>query len=349
MLTNHTRTGGKADNNESRGKVRVAQKAQGNRLLSIAGLFMLLITAACNEEFEKFTDVTKLRVLAIQVEPAELIPGETGTINALVDAPDGEDVQYKWSWCPIATTSLNGHECPVTEEMLLSLISQNTGVPTVLLPDVPLFNLGNGPNASFPYVIGEDVLQLACDQVVNQLGDTLPILPDCEGKLVSTIRLDVTAKEQTMTAVKQMNLILNSDIVPNQNPGVEQMYQRIENGLVELVNDSPMTFAPKDRIDLRVTVPKAASETYETLAIETGEPVMKYENLFITWFITGGDTEFGRTSYIPAKTPFEQLMLNTWWLPRADEVNGKATIHVVLQDGRGGVSWTSRTIRIEER
>jgi hypothetical protein len=307
-------------------------------------VFLTMTLFSCTEEMDKFTDVTKLRVLAIQVSPAELLPGETGEISALVAASEDRVLTRQWSWCPVPTTSLNGHECPVDEQMMRQLIAENAGVSESILPDVSPFDLGTGETARFPYIVDGGVLQLACEQVVAQFGDDLPLVPDCDGKLTTTVRLDISDGVETMTAIKQMNLLLNPNLVPNQNPEVGAVYQLTASGLSEI--GATASLPGKQTANLRVAIAKDASETFETVSIETGAPVMDSENLFMTWFITGGETEFGRTSYIAGETNFEKLKQNSWDTPSAAESGGTAILYVVLQDERGGVSWTLRQVSI---
>jgi hypothetical protein len=307
-------------------------------------IFMGMASLSCTEEMEKFTDVTKLRVLAIQVSPAELLPGDTGEISALVAASEDREVTRQWSWCPVPTTSLNGHACPVDEQMLRQLIADNAGVPESVLPDVSPFDLGSGEQARFPYIVGDTVLQLVCEQVVTQFGDTLPLVPDCNGKLTTTVRLDISDGVDTVTAVKRMNLLLNPNLVPNENPQVGAVYQLTSSGLSEIT--ATTSLPQKKTANLRVAIPADASEPFETVAIETGQTVADAENLFMTWFITGGETEFGRTSYIAGETNFEKLKQNSWDTPSVAESGGTATLYMVLQDERGGVSWTQRQVFI---
>ena len=307
--------------------------------------FVFAASLGCSEEMDKFTDVTRLRVLAIQVSPAELLPGDTGEISALVAASADREVTRQWSWCPVPTTSLNGHLCPVDEQMLRQLIAENTGVPESILPDVSPFDLGTGEQATFPYIVGDTVLQLVCEQVVAQFGDTLPLVPDCNGKLITTVRLDISDGVDTVVAVKQMNLILNPELVPNENPAVGAVRLVTPSGAVEM---SAATVLPEQKTAaLRVEIAEAASEQFDGVSVETGDMVADHENLFMTWFITGGETEFGRTSYIAGETPFEKLRRNSWVTPSVAESGGMATLYVVLQDERGGVSWTGRTVSID--
>ncbi|MBN2715867.1 MAG: hypothetical protein JXX14_08425 [Deltaproteobacteria bacterium] len=317
-----------------------------------AALAMVLLSGAlllsCSEDFEKFTDVTNLRVLAIQVDPAELTPGDTGNISALVAAPANEPVTYQWRWCPVPTTALTGHECPVTDEMLVQLIADGAGQTGFEVPNGSLFDLGNGESAAFPYVIDAGVLQLACNQVMARFGDQIPIVLDCDSRFATTIRLDVRAGDRTVTAVKELNLLLNPDAVPNANPLLGDVYGRTSESDVPPAELITRTFSGAETLHLRVAVNDASSEQFENISVETGATEVDFENLFMTWFITGGETEYGRTSYIAGETPFARLMENTWYLPSAEESGGQATLYVVLQDDRGGVSWIQRSVRLED-
>ena len=329
---------------------RPFEKLAGKLSLSILLAAVFLIS--CNEEFEKFTDVTDLRVMAIRVEPAELLPGDTGEISALVSAPAGESVTYQWRWCPVPTSALTGHECPIDDAVLLQLIAENaasvsTELSDVAIPDLSIFDLGTGAAAQFPYVIDSALLQLACDQVATQFGDELPITLDCDDRFTTTVRLDVQAGDKTITAVKELNLLLNSEIIPNGNPGIGAIHLVADGGLQPLNAAAEIVLPEKVAQDFLVDIQPSASETFLNESIETGEMENDRENLFMTWFITGGDTEFGRTSFIAGETPFGKLRLNSWYLPTFEESGGNATIYVVLQDERGGIAWASGAAQVK--
>ncbi|MBN2344476.1 MAG: hypothetical protein JXX29_01740 [Deltaproteobacteria bacterium] len=317
--------------------------------LNVVVAATVLFAMACSEDFEAFTDVTKLRVLAIQSEPAELMPGEIGQLSALVAADDNASVTYQWSWCPVATSAIMGHECPVTEEMLLAAIAQNGGGAFEIPEGVSLFDLGTSQTAVFPFIIGADVLQIACTQLVAQAGDQLPFLPDCEGSLDTTVKLVVNDGVDEVVVVKQLNLLLSESLIANRNPALGTLTASDSEGVSITLEEAPGTLVSQHGYELAVSLSPQVSESFETTDVETGAIVIDRESLFMTWFISGGETEYGRTSYIPGETEFDKLRLNTWWPPRVAESDGTATLYLVLQDERGGTSWLTRTVQLQER
>lgn len=318
--------------------------------LFIASFLLLGVGLGCSEDFDPFTDVTKLRVLAIQVEPAELSPGEMGQLESLVVEPSGSDISYQWSWCPVVTNAFTGHECPVDEQMLFRLLEAQaesaTGVSLQIPGGISLFDLGTGSSAVFPFLIDGSILSAVCQQVVAQMGDQLPFLPDCNGKMITSIKLKVSDGVDEVTAVKELPLLLNDDLDANQNPTLGDVVAIRESARIFLDENMFTPLEASTGYDIEVTVPPQSSESFVSESIETGAPIVEQESLFMTWFITYGDTEFGRTSYIPNETPFEKIQQNNWALPSAAESNGTATLYVVLQDERGGVSWAVRSVSL---
>ena len=68
------------------------------------------LPACDNEKEESETLVTKLRVLAVRADPAEMTTKESVTFDALVVGAQGE-VSYSWSFCPLAGPSQLGFPC----------------------------------------------------------------------------------------------------------------------------------------------------------------------------------------------------------------------------------------------
>ena len=83
-----------------------------------------MAAAGCGEDFDPYTRLTSLRVLAIKSEvttqPANASgglqvspgPGETATLTPLMFVPDGDVITaWSWRWCPLAGSPNNGYQC----------------------------------------------------------------------------------------------------------------------------------------------------------------------------------------------------------------------------------------------
>lgn len=67
----------------------------------VAALFLVVLAAACAPEVSDRFLVNELRILAMRSEPAEVMPGDTALLEALVADPlgAGRAVGYAWALC----------------------------------------------------------------------------------------------------------------------------------------------------------------------------------------------------------------------------------------------------------
>jgi len=298
----------------------------------------LLMTAlglsACAEDFESFNTVSRLRVLAVQLDPPDVAPGEQAVATALVAGGTG-DVTYEWSWCPLTAGSVNGYECLVTqEEFATALAFAGTGA------SLPAFDLGTDPQALFDYQMDGAALQALCALALQQQAPAFVALPSCDDRFVATLMLTVRDDEDEVTAVKELPLLFSADTGRNGNPSI---------GAVTFFNEAGIALEEitrSERVDVFADVPLTASESFIPAATnEVPDPVETREILFMTWFVTAGELAFTRTGYIDGETAFEDIQDNSWKVDDGDE----ATLYLVLQDERGGVVWKQIDVQVEGR
>lgn len=325
-----------------------------SRLIRTTMTFSLIVWAlsgaGCAEDFEPFNLLSGLRVMAIKGEPPELLPGQSTEISALIYEPDGDDLEYRWSWCPIATGAATGYECAITEQDLKDVADDFFPGAQAF---VPSFDLGNEETATFDHSIEPLLLEGLCNAILSSGAPSFVTLPDCEDELVVTVTLEVSAGGETVTAVKEIKLKMSDDAPINSNPsigGVEAQAAGASQSIV--LQQSGLTeLEEKKDHSLFVEIPNGATETYvPSPTQETPDPEAITESLFMAWFVTNGSTEFKRTTYLPEKIGLDELGENSWKTPRLSETqDGEAYLFLVLQDERGGVTWTERAIEIVER
>jgi hypothetical protein len=314
--------------------------------LGIAGI--LSATAlSCSEGFDPFNSVDRFRILSLKADPPALAEGEVAEVTPLIHTDDDSPVSYKWSWCPFAHTTANGGGCLIDEETLQDILT--TGAEAQLgdeavdaLGDVQLsFDLGTEPTAQFPYAIPADLLSSLCRQIISDDTADLSIVPDCDSYFNAVIRLEVTQRDTTLLATKEIPLFINPEDADNTNPEVTDV--------VILDDDGPVT-GPLTRgkwYDLVAEIPDNAAQPVPVSSDEGEVPVD--ELLFMTWYVTGGETDSIRTSYIEDEVPFETLKNNRWQIPNeTDHPDDVITLSLVLQDERGGIGWLSRELELEE-
>ena len=312
-------------------------------------LTSLLFLSGCSEEFEPFNEVRKLRILAIQAEPPTLMPGETSDIRALVFEPEGELVEYQWDWCPLRTGSEAGFECAITEQELIEAASELDPIAAALIPS---YDLGTDQEVSLEHFLSEEVLDAFCGE--GQTSE-LPFpgvgeLPECGDFLTISLRLTVYDGVDTAQAIKNVRFALNTSLVPNTNPVFSGVFARLEGESASqfevLDEDSIFNMAVNSKYELESDINEASAEIFTPSPTnDEPNPEPQSERLFLTWFVTDGETEFGRTGFIDGVLSFEDLTKNNYFTPSD---SGTAQFFLVIQDERGGVDWITRTIQITE-
>jgi hypothetical protein len=310
-----------------------------------------VLAVGCGETFDPFNEITDLRVLAVRAEPPALAPGQAAALDALVYQPDAGPISYAWSWCPMTLGSATGYECAVSEEELRAAFEQVAPGAGAL---VPSYDLGAAPTAEFSYAIPAGALAALCEAIASQSAPAFVALPQCADGLTLTIRLDVTAAGKTVTAVKQLPLLVEAADDANANPTIGAVYaapaaDRVDpltDGLA-LDPDAPAALSTSTKYDLAVDVPEDASQLFVPAATaDEPNPTADRETLFLSWFVTGGATDQMRTGFIDGDASMDGLEQNTWTTPDLASSGGAAELILVLQDERGGVAWARRSIAL---
>jgi hypothetical protein len=294
----------------------------------------------CSEDFPPYNRLDSLRVLAIQSDPAAPLAGETATLTPLVFTPTADpSLTYQWRWCPAPGPAQSGRQCLITEDELAAVLGP--GVP------FPPFDLGAGPTAMLEAGLSPELLAAVCSGAVPNLP-----FPNCVGgfplQISLTVRTDTDRVDAVVTARWRFD---EASQAPNANPSVDGLMGTLAGRQAQPITDvldaDTVPFPRDAETVIGAVVAPDASETYDGLD-DDGQPATLRERLFITWFIETGDTENMHTSYIPDRTPFEEMLKNVWTpaearlYPRDD-----ARLFVVLHDNRGGVTWRSGVVRLE--
>jgi hypothetical protein len=291
-------------------------------------------------------EVEGLRVLAIQSDPPAIGTAQTAELKALVHAPLGEAVTYSWSWCPVLGTAQNGYECLFDEEQLTTALSSLDPAAAAL---VPSFDLGDEPTARFTLDLPSPVLKLLCENLLGQASASMGLSPSCGETIKSSVILKVEAGGETVTAMKDLGLLLKVEAA-SMNPQIDSVKARStkDDEWIDLADPALAVIEAGQRYELEVDVPDSSSETFTPAATDQDpNPEPKRERLFITWFVTAGSTQSMRTTFIDGQVGFDVLRHNEWSISAIDPPT-EATLYVVLQDERGGVAWTQRTVAVKE-
>jgi len=341
----------------------------------------LALFACSGSGFNTPALLNKVRILAIQADPAQPALGASTTRRARVYHPppsaDGGTAgvsvtAYSWSWCPLATNSSNGYACPIDPDAGESLFAS--------IPGVPPFDLGAGETATFTNPFPAPVLAALCE---NKL-DAIPALAAAVASLGGltangglnfactiagfpiTVNLVVHTTAGDLPAVFNVYLPVNDSLAPNLNPvlvgGVSVTIDGVDYQLDQVGTQGILrNFDVPISIDMPLSDAEVLPDPNDVLPPpDPNDPNNPYllpndtvnERLNVYWFAEcgdfGSDSKGGRrTGYLGGDpndplSPFSAALQNTWNIPTLDNYAANfARIIVVVRDSRGGVTWTS--------
>ena len=302
----------------------------------------LLALAGCSDDFAPYSQLDRLRVLAIAAEPATPLPGETAALSALTFAPAGETVAYHWSWCPAKAAAASEYVCPLAQAQAEQAFAAALDPSANGL--LPALDLGTAATATFTNPFSLSALAGLCAAGLDSGSYAQSF--DCEGGFPVTVVLDVATASAALRAGFVVRLPVGDTPELNHDP----VPAGLELARVPLV-EPPVTLAvsPGQTVDLRVDIPAAAVEI-RSIPPSEGPPGQRLERLTASWFADSGEIDKARTSFIDGETTLDETASNRWTAPSAAAwpPSGLLELAVVLRDDRGGVGWLVRHAILEQ-
>jgi hypothetical protein len=327
-----------------------------------AALVAAAATAAgCGEDFDPYTRLTSLRVLAIKSEvttqPANASgglmsspgPGDTVTLTPLMYVPaDDVITSWSWRWCPLNGSAGNGYRCAFASA---EDVMAQTGVM------VPSFDLGNAETAMFTNSIAPELIGALCAGIPG-----VPVAaPNCEGGYPIQIEMRVESmNDPGIDVVATLRLRIDATnpalppMPPNYNPVLDPALPPIA-----AIPDFSMPAVPiPDVPDPAVTLRRDfASPVIVGLSEDQAEPYTgldddgnlsdQRERLTLSWFVESGDMEFERTAFIQDVEPISDTIRNGWTPAITREyMPDTARVVVIIRDNRGGIEWARGNVRL---
>jgi hypothetical protein len=83
-----------------------------NRALAVPAAVALLLVAGCKNDFAPQSDLLAMRVLAIQADPLELLPGEDVRVQAR-NYLQSDVAEVEWTFCPLSAGAVSAYACAV--------------------------------------------------------------------------------------------------------------------------------------------------------------------------------------------------------------------------------------------
>ncbi len=310
----------------------------------IISLTLMGVMSACTirDDSTRANQLESLRILGVASEPADLMLGETAILSALVYEPTSEAVRYEWSWCLSRGGADDAYACNI-EEADLQAAWQQVGMGAPL----PAYDLGSETTASFELSIGREQAFALCELVTREEESREIALFTCLSGLGLHVQLRVSTDLAEVIALKSIPILESTD-ERNRNPALGSTITVFGN--TGDVLEPGESLRAEGAYGLEVEVARTESETF-TPKPEEGlpPPEAKQESLFMSWFVTTGNThqEGAQKTAYHEGGDFEVLLFNYWKLPFDLEGN-TAELFVVLRDERGGVSWRQHSFQVEE-
>ena len=334
---------------------------------------LALATSACGFGFQRPNEVVDRRVLAIRMEPPEIIadgspPPASVQLSALVvdPGPDGGAIPFEWRTC-------------LPEGLGGASVSSGQGPPQQGPPEEDVaVGGGNGRCAELPENLlsrGEASWEALSAQTLSvplptnllfvaqqaaAQGFAVPVYLNAQLRLGR----DATAPEE-IYAFKRLVVSppLPAGRIANRNPRLAAL---LFDGR-PWTADEPLVVSRADcpeerRVEIadpmnadatyltcsHVVTPAFDSREAETYRVVNfqGETVELRERLRFAWFTDKGSFAQGETEQegqllvVDRRDPISA----SWREPR--EGDGEVRVWVVVRDGRGGTSWESRSLQI---
>jgi len=274
------------------------------------GLITTLALSGCGaSELPQPWILDRLRILAVQAEPAEPQPGEAISFSALTYAPEGE-VLAATLWFACLPSEASDFGCAMDETGIIGM--EPGWAPTWTAPADALDGLDARGQAEGVSALVNLAAILEGSPLLEEGGDTGGF--DLEGSEL---------------AFKRLPISLSS--TPNHNPILTAI---VVDGHI-LRPGAPLLTIPKAKHQLSPILAAGSLETYTYLATD-GTEESRTEEPYINWYIDGGT--LGQ--------PFGLYpLLDLEWT--APSTPGSGIIVGVIRDRRGGMAWTKIPYRVQ--
>ncbi len=305
-------------------------------------ILLVALLGGCEEDFKPESEVAGLRVLGLRATPAELAPGQTATLSALVVDPTrpGQRNTLLWLGCEADPLNLGRSACSDTEALadpakLVPVAGDGTQ------PQLPPGMSVIGFNETASYTVREDLFaELAPEDPRRRSGTVGQVLLLAIAEEVSPLptREELEAlfervrNREVPSVMTLFRMKVSEDGQSNHNPELGPLRA----GSEVLAPGTTLRLSGDGPTPLELTAPDTSFETY-TQPTPDGAEETKTEQLIAAWYATAGRFEPYRM-VLRSETPLEYLPPDGSRLQPFPEKR-QGTLWVVVRDVRGGQAW----------
>ncbi len=290
-------------------------------IINIALGMLSLCTVACMDRMEPASQVNNLRLLAVAADKPMAEAGESVSLRALYENPADQPLSWGYALCDGSSSSA-ALDCLRALDPGTLVVSREESGFSFTMPE---------PGSAGQRAQSVGVVVVVCPGEIVA-GDTHGVPLACE---VDGQPLDVNDYEM---GVKR---VFYPDDSPNQNPEIAAITFDGESWLEDEVRT--VEPCPKDtdeleacKLPFRHTIEVEVAEgALESFRDNDGRSVN--EQVVAQFYATGGLFEWDVRTIDSADSRFVAL---------ARDAGKTLTVHFVLRDSRGGVSWTTRTLEV---
>ncbi|MET0286288.1 MAG: hypothetical protein ABW352_17545 [Polyangiales bacterium] len=273
-------------------------------------MLMMCALAACSDDFDPGSLVSKTRVLAVQADTPFALPGQQVQLNALAYDPEGRALSWGWGECE-AVESTAAVDCLRAARFEGLRIGPNLTTHTLTVPNTQASYAG--------------VVVIACPGTIEAgTTQTMPIVcRDAEGNALPLSEFELGLKRIFV------------------RPSAQNLNPRIDGLTIDGV-DWAEDMVPSARCK-QADCSEFANQEIVVRADDASEQGVDNAGLPITeqsvthFFATGGEFD---DEYKLARSGDNK------WHARKEDAGKRITFWFVVRDDRGGVSWIERALQV---
>ncbi len=297
-------------------------------------LALVLVLTGCDNGFRPVTLVEDMRLLGISAEPANLRPGESTNLKALLLDPS-RPTPDTMLWLGCDADPFNRNRSPCADSAVLVDPSNLTGGTGALPPGVAVIGFNNRATYSVPAGF-YDVLP--AEDARRQTGTVGMVIGFAVAETISPTApmeelqalFERVQRKEVKSIIALFRLNVSESTVRNTNPVVDALVvggERWPSGAKVFVRET-------EPVTLDVVAPDSTFEAFDQVSPIGTE--MKTERVLTSWFSTSGHFSEDTTALREAvKTIFTAPGTPRYPVPE----KRTGSFYTVFRDTRGGQSW----------